>query len=271
MPQFTQAKLIKVHCMLCGYGCHDNSELHGKDVHEVSCNKCDKTFFTSFDHIVHTASAHGQAQDPPMLADAYLSPQLKLFLCPKSFPSQSLNNVFNLITDFLITNPHSLAPEPLTDHPLFGESLICDYCPSTFQSETCLDTHVVESHHVNLVEQIVKFDEFMFNCEYCIFGSNGKVKLDNHMQKKHDLIDSDPVILQPTSSHHCKFCSSVFEKESSLDDHIHLEHSKPAPINLFCNSSNSMFYKQEFLDEHMVTIHKHPDKTHQPEVHPFTC
>ena len=54
------AKPVNIHCMLCGFACHDNSELdlHAKNVHEVSCKVCGSTFFTTYDLIVHTSTTH---------------------------------------------------------------------------------------------------------------------------------------------------------------------------------------------------------------------
>ena len=196
--QVLAKKPVNIHCMLCGFGCHDDYELdlHAKNVHEVTCNVCGNVFFTNYDLIVHTATTHEKPYCPASIDGSQVPTPPSLPAPKKQSEDQSndtRNRVFNLIIEFLISNPHPLYPEAFTDHPLRPADSLhspllikpfsCDYCPSIFQSEARLDTHVVESHHIEMVEQIINFDEFPYNCGVCIYGSNSKVELANHMRK----------------------------------------------------------------------------------------
>ena len=97
----------------------------------------------------------------------------------------------------------------------------CDFCSYTSSSTGLLETHVIEQHQENLVEQIVNFGEFQLNCSICIFGANNTKEMGEHYQKKH----SEKQQMFP-----CNTCGVLFGFQVALSEHVTRNHTTP-PID----------------------------------------
>ena len=183
--QSSKSKLIHL-CMLCGKGFPDEPELsaHEKDDHEVKCDICSSTFYTSYDLEIHIRSVHK--------------------VPPKTTPTTSIQ------TESTDAMPCSVDTR---------EYFPCKKCGIIFGFKEALQDHILSLHKVKSTPEFgLQFSSHvqpstLKKCEQCDFTAGTDLAFELHIQSDH----IPPPVNHPFP---CSTCGKVFGEISDLNNHV---------------------------------------------------